>query len=155
MRRAGEGDRVRIHYTGQLADGTVFDTTRDRDAHELVIGDGTTLQDFEQAIVGLAPGESIRVEIPSRRAYGHRQRTLLRVLRPELLPTGVKIKVGQRLRVDQGDGTFAVVTVTGKSGGEVMVDMNHPLAGQDLAFDIELVEIVGSAGENASGPPPA
>lgn len=142
MERAREGDRVRVHYTGRLADRTVFDTTENREPWELVIGAGKTLVPFEEAIIGLAPGERTRVEIPARRAYGKRQRTLLRVLRRELFAPGQKVRVGQRLRVDQGDGTFAVVTVTGTKDGDVMVDMNHPLAGSDLTFDIELVEIL-------------
>jgi peptidylprolyl isomerase len=142
MARACEGDRVRVHYTGRLSDGTIFDTTDGREPWELVIGEAKTLRPFEAALVGLEPGQTTRVEIPSRQAYGHHQRTLLRVLRRELFAPDQKIKVGQRLRVDQGDGTFAIVTVTGTKGGEVMVDMNHPLAGHDLTFDIELVEIV-------------
>jgi peptidylprolyl isomerase len=90
----------------------------------------------------MSPGEKKTIEIPARLAFGGRQRTLLRVLKRELFAPDQKIRVGQRLRVDQGDGTSAVVEVTRVSGGEVMVDMNHPLAGRDLVFAVEMVEIL-------------
>jgi peptidylprolyl isomerase len=127
---------------GRLADGTVFDATAERGPHELVIGDETTLHGFEEAIVGLAPGERTRVEIPARQAYGRRQRTLFRVLHRDLLPPGRRLRVGDRLRIEQENGTSTIVTVTGRKGDEVMVDLNHPLAGHDLVFEIELVEII-------------
>ena len=142
MPPASDGDRVRVHYTGTLADGTVFDTTEERGPLELVIGVGKTLQTFEQALIGMEPGERKSIDIPARQAFGGRQRTLLRVLRRELFTSDQKIKVGQRLRIDQGDGTEAIVEVTRVTGDDVMVDMNHPLAGRDLTFAIELVEIV-------------
>ena len=142
MPPASDGDRVRVHYTGTLADGTVFDTTEERGPLELVIGVGKTLQPFEQALIGMEPGERKSIDIPARQAFGGRQRTLLRVLKRELFTPGQKIKVGQRLRIDQGDGTEAIVEVTRVTGDDVMVDMNHPLAGRDLTFAIELVDIV-------------
>ena len=142
MPPASDGDRVRVHYTGTLADGTVFDTTEERGPLELVIGVGKTLQAFEQALVGMEPGERKSIDLPARQAFGGRQRTLLRVLRRELFAPDQKIKVGQRLRIDQRDGTEAIVEVTRVTGDDVMVDMNHPLAGRDLTFAIELVEIV-------------
>ena len=142
MPPACDGDRVRVHYTGTLTDGTVFDTTEERGPLELVIGVGKTLQAFEQALVGMEPGERKSIDIPARQAFGGRQRTLLRVLRRELFAPDQKIKVGQRLRIDQGDGAEAIVEVTRVTGDDVMVDMNHPLAGRDLTFAIELVEIV-------------
>ena len=142
MRTVCSGDRVRVNYTGKLADGRVFDTTDERGPQEIEIGAGKTLLKFEQALVGMAPGESREVVLAARDAFGKHQRTLLRVLKKELFAPGQKVKAGQRLRIDQGDGTHAVVKVTRVVGDEVMVDMNHPLADQDLTFAVDLLEIL-------------
>ena len=142
MRTVRSGDRVRINYTGKLDDGRVFDTTDERGPQEIEIGAGKTLLKLEQGLVGMAPGESREIVLAAREAFGMRQRTLLRVLKKELFAPGQKVKVGQRLRIDQGDGTHAVVEVTRVVGDEVMVDMNHPLAGKELTFAVELLEIL-------------
>jgi peptidylprolyl isomerase len=142
MVRVRHGDTVEVHYTGCLKNGTTFDSTRERGALRFVVGDGTTLSDFENAVVGMFPGETRAVEIPCRKAYGPLRRNMERVLRPDLVPRGVKVKVGQLLRIQEEDRPPAVVRVTGKYGPEVMVDLNHPLAGEDLLFEIELLKIL-------------
>ncbi len=141
MEQVKKGDTVVIHYSGSLTDGTVFDTTREGEPVEVTIGSGTTLLHLENALVGMQPGETRTVELPPRKAFGKRQRTFLRVLKRELFAPDQKIKVGQRLRIDQGDGTHTIVQVTRVSGDEVMVDMNHPLASKTVVFEVELLAI--------------
>ncbi len=136
-----QGDTVVIHYVGTLTDGTVFDTTRERDPLEVVIGSGTALLHLENAMIGMSQGVAKRSELSPRQAVGGRQRAFLRVLNRNLFGADQQIKVGQRLRVDQGDGTFAQVLVTKVDGDDVMVDMNHPLASKTVVFDVEMLEI--------------
>ena len=142
MAKAGKGDTVTVHYTGRLRDGRVFDSTRERGPMQLTIGGGDTLVDFEEALIGMAPGEAKSLEISCSRAYGRRLRNLERALRPDLVPTGAKVKPGQRLRIELEGSSPSVVEVLSVSRGQVVVDMNHPLAGQDLLFEVELLEIL-------------
>ncbi len=142
MPQARSGDTVKIHYTGRLKDGTVFDASGGQEPLQLVIGGGATLLKLEEGIIGMEAGQKRSLEIPARDAFGPRRRNLERVLRPDLMPTGQKVEVGQKLRIQQENGTHTVVTVINVTReGEVMVDTNHPLAGEDLVFEIELVEI--------------
>ena len=141
MAGAKHGSTVLVHYTGTLNDGRVFDGTAERDAHQLTIGDGATLIKFEQAIIGMEPGDKKTVEIASKNAFGRHMKNMERVLRPDQCPTG-KVKSGQHLRIDTGDGEPSVVKVIGVHGEQIVVDLNHPLAGEDLTFEIELVDIL-------------
>jgi peptidylprolyl isomerase len=142
MTEAKSGDTVRVHYTGKLTDGTVFDTSAEREPLEFKIGEGQLIADFEQAVVGMEPGESKTVMIPSGDAYGpHRDEMVLKVARKDI-PEGLDPQVDQRLQVRHDDGNAFVVTVTAVSEESVTLDGNHPLAGKDLTFDIQLMEIV-------------
>jgi peptidylprolyl isomerase len=141
MAQAKTGDTVKVHYTGKLDDGTVFDTSSDREPLQFTIGQGQLIPDFEQAVVGMNPGESKTIQIPSENAYGpHRQEMVMEVDRSEF-PENLEPKVDQRLQVSQSDGRTFPVTVTGVSESKVTLDANHPLAGKDLTFDIQLSEI--------------
>ncbi len=141
MAQAKNGDTVKVHYTGKLDDGTVFDTSADREPLQFTIGEGQIIPDFEQAIVGMNPGESKTVQIPSDRAYGpHREEMVMVVDRNEF-PKDLEPRVDQRLQVRQSDGQTFAVTVTAVSESKVTLDGNHPLAGKDLTFDIQLTEI--------------
>jgi len=142
MAQAKTGDTVKVHYTGKLDDGTVFDTSADREPLQFTIGQGQLIPDFEQAVVGMNPGESKTVQIPSENAYGpHRQEMVMEVGRNEF-PADLEPKVDQRLQVRQQDGQTFPVTVTAVSESSVTLDANHPLAGKDLTFDVQLTEIV-------------
>jgi peptidylprolyl isomerase len=142
MAQAKTGDTVKVHYTGKLDDGTVFDTSSDREPLQFTIGQGQLIPDFEQAVVGMNPGESKTVQIPSDNAYGpHREEMVLDVDRSEF-PEDLEPRVAQRLQVSQSDGRTFPVTVTGVSESKVTLDANHPLAGKDLTFDVQLTEIV-------------
>ena len=142
MTQAQNGDTVKVHYTGKLDDGTVFGTSADQEPLQFTIGEGQLMPDFEQAIVGMNPEETKTVKIPSDKAYGaHHEEMVMEVDRGQF-PDDLEPRIDQRLQVRQPDGQSFVVTVTAVSEESVTLDGNHPLAGQDLTFDIQLVEIV-------------
>ncbi|NOZ28837.1 MAG: peptidylprolyl isomerase [Chloroflexi bacterium] len=142
MTQAKQGDTVRVHYTGKLEDGTVFDSSLDREPLQFTIGVGEVIPGFEQAVVGMSPGESKTAVIPADDAYGpHRQEMVLVVSRSQF-PMGVQPEIGQQFQVGLQDGGTVIVMVTEVSETTVTLDANHPLAGKDLTFDIQLVEIL-------------
>jgi peptidylprolyl isomerase len=142
MAQAKQGDTVSVHYTGTLSDGTIFDTSADRDPLRFTIGQHRVIPGFENAVVGMDLGESKTVDIPVHEAYGPRdERMITQVARGDI-PASVKLALNDRLQVRRQDGGTMVVTVTKISDTNVTLDGNHPLAGQDLTFKIELVEIV-------------
>lgn len=142
MTAAKQGDTVRVHYTGQLNDGTEFDSSRGRDPLEFEVGSGQVIPGFESAVAGMAVGDSCTTTIAAENAYGPRREDLLVAVERSQLPSDMDIEVGQALQVrDQNDQPF-VVHVASIGDDSVELDANHPLAGQDLTFEIELVEIV-------------
>jgi peptidylprolyl isomerase len=142
MTQAKSGDTVKVHYTGKLEDGTEFDTSVQGDPLQFTIGAGQIIPGFEQAIVGMSPGESKTAEISADQAYGpHRSERVLVVDRGQF-PPHIDPQVGQHLEIRQADNQTMNVVVTDVSDSDVTLDANHPLAGQDLTFDIQLVEIV-------------
>lgn len=142
MSQAKAGDTVKVHYTGKLTDGTVFDTSTNREPLQFTLEAGQIIPGFEQAVVGMSPGESKTEKIPMDKAYGpHRDEMVLEVGR-EKMPPDLQPQVGQQLQVQQPNGQAVPVIVTDVTDSMIRLDANHPLAGQDLTFDIELVEIV-------------
>ncbi|KPJ66457.1 MAG: peptidylprolyl isomerase [Syntrophobacter sp. DG_60] len=142
MAQAKNGDTVKVHYTGKLEDGTVFDTSINRDPLQFTIGEGQIIPGFEQAIVGMNPGESKTTKVPADKAYGQHLKEMIVVVDRNQFPVDLKPEVGQRLQTRQANGRAIVVTVTDVSESSVTLDANHPLAGEDLTFDIQLLEIV-------------
>jgi FKBP-type peptidyl-prolyl cis-trans isomerase 2 len=142
MAQAKMGDTVKVHYTGKLEDGTVFDTSIDRDPLQFTIGEGELIPGFEQAVVGMNPGESKTTKVPADKAYGPHREEMVLVVDRNQFPVDLQPKVDQRLQIRQEDGRIIVVTVTDVSESSVTLDANHPLAGKDLTFDIRLIEIV-------------
>jgi peptidylprolyl isomerase len=141
MAAAQEQNKVKVHYTGKLASGEVFDTSAERGPLEFTVGEGRIIPGFEQAVVGMTPGESKAVTIPAEQAYGpHRDDRVFDVPKANL-PDDVDAEVGQKLEVRHPDGAKTVVTVSEVGPENVKLDANHPLAGQDLTFDIELVAV--------------
>lgn len=141
MGRAKNGHTVKVHYTGKLDDGTVFDSSVDREPLEFKLGDGKVIAGFEEAVVGMRPGESKTATIPHGDAYGPHQKERVQTIDRSLMPTDLELKKGQFLRMTQPGGQTVMVKVTDFSDSSVTLDLNHPLAGEDLTFDIELVEI--------------
>jgi peptidylprolyl isomerase len=141
MAQAKTGDNVTVHYTGKLADGTVFDTSKEREPLNFAIGDGNLIPGFESAVVGMAAGESKTTEIPAEQAYGpHRDDMVLTVDRQQI-PDTIPLDLGQQLQIQHPNGQAIPVLVTEISDGKVTLDANHPLAGKDLTFEIELLAI--------------
>jgi peptidylprolyl isomerase len=142
MTHPRSGDTVRVHYTGRLDDGRVFASSKAQEPLELTVGQGTLLPSVEETLTRMEPGEERTVTIPAERAYGpHQPELVLAVDRAEF-PEDIEPEVGQKLRVRQGD-EVVVVRIAEVSDEEVTIDANHPLAGQNLTFDLELVEIRG------------
>jgi peptidylprolyl isomerase len=141
MARAQDGDTVRVHYTGRLEDEQVFDSSEGRDPLEFTLGSGQVIPGFEQAVAGMQLGEAKTITIPAEEAYGpHRAEMVLDVGR-EHFPAEIDPQPGQQLQMSQDNQVF-LVTVTDVSDDAVRLDANHPLAGQDLTFELQLVEIV-------------
>lgn len=136
------GDTVRVHYTGTLVDGTEFDSSREREPLEFKLGDGTLLPDFEAAVIGMREGERKRITIPCAGAYGEHEAELNLEVPREALPDDIELSAGTVLQAQGPEGQTASFRVLEIEGDQVMMDGNHPLAGHDLAFDLELVEIV-------------
>jgi peptidylprolyl isomerase len=137
---AKQGDTVRIHYTGTLQDGTEFDSSRDREPLAFTVGSGEVIPGFDAAVTGMTVGESKTVTIPAEQAYGpHRAELIVEVPRSQV-PPQITPRVGQRLQLGRGDQALMVV-VREVSDETLVLDGNHPLAGEDLTFALELVEV--------------
>ncbi|MBF0585749.1 peptidylprolyl isomerase [Prosthecochloris sp. N3] len=142
MAEAKQGDKVKVHYTGKLGDGSVFDSSVEREPLEFTIGEGAVIPGFEQAVVGLEPGGKTETTIEADNAYGQHSQDLVTEVPRERMPQDLQVTIGQQLQVSMANGQNAIVLVTDVSDTAVTIDANHPLAGQDLTFSIELVEIV-------------
>ena len=140
--QAKSGDVVRVHYTGKLDDGTVFDSSIGREPLQFTIGNGQVIPGFEQAVVGMKPSESITVKIPVAEAYGPYREELVFTRDRSAFPADLALEVGQQLHMSLPDGSEVFVLVTGVSESVVTLDANYPLAGKDLTFDIELLDII-------------
>lgn len=143
MAQATSGDRVHIHYTGRLADGTVFDSSREREPLAFTLGEGTVIPGFEEAVTGMAPGESKTTVIPPDQAYGAPREELLLTVPLAQLPEGYEPEVGGQLQMTTAQGQPVPVRIHAVEDAAVILDANHPLAGKELTFDIELVEVKG------------
>jgi len=141
LSKVKEGDTVKVHYTGTLTDGTVFDTSEEREPLEFTLGQGQLIPGFEKAVVGMNVGDSTEVEISSDDAYGESREDLVISVPKDQLPDDVEPQVGMQLQVNQQDGQPIPVRITDVGEENLTLDANHPLAGQDLKFEIELVEI--------------
>jgi len=136
-----EGDKVKVHYTGTLDDGSVFDSSKERQPLEFQIGSGQIIPGFEKAVLELNPGDSTRVDIPSAEAYGDVREDMIVNVEREKLPADIDPEVGMQLQLQQPDGNALPVVVSEVSESHVTIDANHPLAGRDLTFEIELLEV--------------
>lgn len=141
MAQAKSGDTVKVHYTGTLDDGTVFDSSLQREPLEFTIGAQQVVPGFENGIIGMEIDETKTVNIPCENAYGpHNPQQVIEIDRSQM-PEGMKVEVGQQLQMTSDDGQALIVTVAELSDEKVKLDANHMLAGKDLTFEIKLVEI--------------
>jgi peptidylprolyl isomerase len=141
MAAAKSGDSVKIHYTGKLDDGTVFDSSSGREPLGFTIGSGQVIPGFEEAVIGMRQGEAKQVTIPVDKAYGQRNEELLMPFPRNQVPPDINPEVGQKLQLSGPNGEPVMVTVAEITEEHIVLDANPPLAGKDLIFDIELVEI--------------
>jgi peptidylprolyl isomerase len=149
MSQAKTGDKVTVHYTGRLEGGEVFDSSECREDDcdcesgpmEFVIGEGEVIPGFEQAIIGMGPGDEKTVTIPATEAYGERMDEMVAVVDRSEIPPDLELAVGLSLEVTQENGNAFPVLITEVNETSVTLDANHPLAGKDLTFDLRLVQI--------------
>lgn len=140
--KAKNGDTVKVHYTGKLDDGTIFDSSVDREPLVFTLGEGNLIPGFESAVDGMEVGESKDVRIEATDAYGPwLEENIIEIPRKNI-EDDVDIAVGQQVYLQRYDGATFIVTITGISETTVTLDANHPLAGKALNFNIKLVEIM-------------
>ena len=141
MSKVIKGNMVKVHYTGTLADKTVFDSSLEREPLEFTVGAGQMIAGFDKAVEGMQIGESKEVSIPANEAYGERQDEAIISVPKTQLPEGLEPSEGMQLEAASPDGRKQLLVITEVKEEEVVLDGNHPLAGKDLTFDIELMEI--------------
>jgi len=131
--------RVKVHYTGRLEDGTVFDSSRDKEPLTVPLGQKRVIPGFEEALVGMETGEKKRVTISPRQAYGPHREELVTEVERSRFPDGLELREGQRLQLKNPAGIVTTVRIVSLRGDSATVDANHPLAGKTLVFDLEMV----------------
>ena len=142
MPKAKDGDKVKVHYAGSLDDGTRFDSSLKREPLEFTIGKGMLLPAFESGVIGLQPGESKNIFIPPEGGYGLRDEQMIGSIPLDRLPHDLNPQVGMKLQMKTPEGEIMIMTVTELHKSSITVDGNHHLAGQNLNFDVRLVEIL-------------
>ena len=141
MVQAAIGDTVKVHYTGKLENGLIFDCTKDRGPFEVKIGSGQTVPGFEMGLPGMAVGDKRTLTIKPEDGFGFRDEELKEVIRKQEFPDNLELKPGLQLMVPHPDGDFVRAVVADIKGEEVTLDLNHPLAGWTLIFEVEMIEI--------------
>ena len=142
MTTAKKGDKVKVHFTGKLVDGTVFGSTMNEEPFEFTIGEKNMLPGFENAVIGMQIGEKKKIILSPGEAYGPHKKELITVMERSGFPEEIQLEVGKRLRVRKQDGNYSVVTIKDFNEDRIVLDENDPLAGKTLTFNIELVEII-------------
>lgn len=143
MQVVKKGDTVKVHYHGKLNNGETFDTSEGREPLEFEVGSGNVIAGFDNGVLEMKPGEKKTLDIPVEEAYGNRNDELILEFPKDKLPEDLKPEVGMQLQLSSQDGqVYPVIVTEVKEEGGVVLDANHPLAGQALVFDIELVDIV-------------
>lgn len=141
MIEAKIGNTVKVHYTGKLEDGTIFDSSIDKDPLEFKIGNGNMIPGFEKAVMGMVLGDVKTANIPFQEAYGEKKKEMMVEVPMAQVPEDITPEVGLQLSIAQQDGSPIPVVISEVNDDKIILDANHPLAGKNLIFDIELVEI--------------
>jgi len=136
-----EGDMVKVHYTGKFEDGTVFDSSKDKEPLEVAIGQGQVIPGFEKGIMGMKKGAVKTITLTPENAYGQVRDDLIVKVKKSDIPENIEPKIGLNLQMKQSDGQVINLVVSEIAEETVTLDANHPLAGKTLVFDIEVVEI--------------
>jgi FKBP-type peptidyl-prolyl cis-trans isomerase 2 len=145
MQQAKSGDTVKVHYSGRLTDGTTFDSSEGRDPLEFKVGNGDVIRGFDEGVTGMSVGEKKTVHIAADEAYGQKDENRIVEFPRANFPPDLEPEVGMQLNMTSGSGQVIPVTIIEVNKEAVILDANHPLAGQDLIFDIELVDIAGGS----------
>jgi FKBP-type peptidyl-prolyl cis-trans isomerase 2 len=143
MQQVQNGDTVRVHYHGKLDDGTTFDSSAGRDPLEFEVGSGSVIPGFDEGVKGMSVGEKKTINIPADEAYGSVEEDRIFEFPIDRFPPDVKPEEGMTLNMSSGQGDYIPVVISEVRNEVVVLDANHPLAGKDLTFDIELMEIKG------------
>ncbi|MGB5834941.1 MAG: peptidylprolyl isomerase [Thiohalocapsa sp.] len=141
MSEAKTGDTVKVHYTGTLLDGSEFDSSRGHEPLEFTVGEGNMIVGFENAILGMTLGEQKKITVPCEQAYGEYNDQLTNTVPRSEIPDDIELTEGAVLRARNSEGETMSLVVVAFDDKEVGMDGNHPLAGQDLIFDLELIAI--------------
>lgn len=141
MEKAEVGQKVRVHYSGMLEDGTEFDSSAGDEPIELIIGEGSSLPAFEKALIGMTPGDTKTISIPAKEAHGTHAQDLLRKVDRTQIPQAGELEIGTRVSATLTGGHRAYMKIVDISDDSVTVDLNHPLAGKDLVYEISMVEL--------------
>jgi len=142
MQQVKSGDTVKVHYHGKLTDGTTFDSSSGRDPLEFEVGSGMVIKGFDDGVTGMIVGDKKTINIPVDDAYGPKQEEMLVEFPIDQFPPDMKPEVGMPLTMTTSQGQPVQVVIIDIKPEAVILDANHPLAGQELVFDLELVEIV-------------
>jgi len=141
MQQVKQGDKVKVHYHGRLTDGTTFDSSEGRSPLEFEVGSGAVIPGFDDGVMGMSVGDKKTVNIPADQAYGPRVDELVMDFPKDRFPEDMVPEVGMQLMMNNGSGQQFPVTIVGVKEDSVTLDANHHLAGQELVFDLELVDI--------------
>jgi peptidylprolyl isomerase len=142
MTHAKIGDKVRVHFTGTLEDGTIFGSTISEEPFEFTIGEKNMLPGFENAVIGMKKGETKTITLSPEDAYGVYNEKIVHAMERSGFPDEIDLEIGKRLRVRTQDGRYTMVTIKDFTEDSIILDENDPLAGKTLIFKIELVEIL-------------
>ena len=143
--QAKKGDTAKVHYTGRLESGEVFDSSRDGDPLEFEVGSGQVIAGFDEGVEGMTVGDHKTIEIEPGEAYGQRVDALIQAIGREGINLDREPEVGMRLGLQLPDGNEIPVTITDVTPDSITIDANHPLAGQKLIFDVELIDVSQAA----------
>ena len=141
MSKVKADSQVRVHYTGKLSDGQVFDSSVDREPLEVKLGQGSLIPGFEKGLLDMEPNEKKTIVIAKEDAYGEKQKELFQTVPKSELPAEIEPKVNMALMATNADGSERQLRVAEVNENDIVVDANHPLAGEDLTFELELVAI--------------
>ncbi|MGC8750711.1 FKBP-type peptidyl-prolyl cis-trans isomerase [Hydrotalea sp.] len=145
MQQVKKGDTVKVHYHGRLEDGTTFDSSQGREPLEFEVGSGMVIAGFDEGVTGMQIGEKKTIHIPASEAYGPVQQEMIMEFPKNRFPADLTPEVGMQLNMSNGQGQNFPVVIVELKDEVVVLDANHPLAGKDLIFDLELVEISGGS----------
>lgn len=141
MAQSKKGDSIKVHYTGTLTDGTVFDSSEGKDPLEVTLGSGAVIPGFDAALTGMEVGEKKTVTIPYKKAYGPHNAEMVMQIPVSQVPEDMSPKIGNKMQVGGAAGEVMTVTVLDITDDFIVLDANPPLAGENLTFAIEMIAI--------------